>query len=68
MNSADIVSTISQGMKEILKQKSDSESFLPNWIDNQKEIKFTTHRYLESKKVKVLYSGNIGEKQDWETF
>ena len=69
LNSADIASTISQGMREILKQKSDSESFfLPNWIDNQKEIKFTTHRYLESKKVKVLYSGNIGEKQDWETF
>jgi colanic acid biosynthesis glycosyl transferase WcaI len=69
LNSADIVSTISQGMKEILKQKSDSESFfLPNWIDNQKKIKFTSHRYLESKKVKVLYSGNIGEKQDWEAF
>ena len=69
LNSADIASTISQGMKEILKQKSDSESFfLPNWIGNQKEIKFTTHRYLQTKKVKVLYSGNIGEKQDWEAF
>ena len=69
LNSADIVSTISHSMIEVLKQKSNSEPFfLPNWIDNKKEIKFTSHRYLKSNKVKVLYSGNIGEKQDWDAF
>ena len=69
LNKADIVSTISQSMINILKQKSYSETyFLPNWIENYNKISTNTHGYLDSKKVKVLYSGNIGEKQDWKAF
>jgi len=69
LNKADIVSTISQSMIKILKQKSYSETyFLPNWIDDSYKISTDTHRYLDSKKVKILYSGNIGEKQDWNAF
>ena len=41
---------------------------LPNWIDDSYKISTDTHRYLGSRKVKVLYSGNIGEKQDWNAF
>jgi len=69
LNKADVVSTISQSMIKILKQKSCSETyFLPNWIDDYYKISVNPHRYLKSKKVKVLYSGNIGEKQDWNAF
>lgn len=68
---SDIVSTISQSMLNKLKQKTKSELFyLPNWIDSKIIDPKThkTHRYLDLKKFKILYSGNIGNKQDWETF
>ena len=68
---SDIVSTISQSMLNKLKQKTKSELFyLPNWIDSKiiDPKAHKTHRYLDLKKFKILYSGNIGNKQDWETF
>ena len=68
---SDIVSTISQRMLNKLKQKTKSELFyLPNWIDSKiiDPKAHKTHRYLDLKKFKILYSGNIGNKQDWETF
>jgi colanic acid biosynthesis glycosyl transferase WcaI len=68
---SDIVSTISQSMLNKLEQKTKSELFyFPNWIDVKSIDPKThkTHRYLDSKKFKILYSGNIGDKQDWETF
>ena len=69
---ADITSTISQSMLKRLSEKTQTEQFfLPNWIDenainpsNHNQL----HPYLSSKKTKVLYSGNIGDKQDWEVF
>ena len=71
LNKADIVSTISYGMIEKLKTKTDSETyFFPNWVDqdfiNPKDAQ--QHDYLKSDKFKVLYSGNIGAKQDWDFF
>lgn len=68
---ADVASTISQSMLNILGQKTPSKQFyLPNWIDeNQIDPENSTqHKYLISDKINLLYSGNIGDKQDWETF
>ncbi len=67
----DIVSTISHSMIDTLRKKSNSSSFyLPNWV-NPDAINPATanfHRYINSSKIVLLYSGNIGEKQDWNSF
>lgn len=68
---ADLASTISYSMLNRLSEKTKSEQFfLPNWIDDEKinPINAQTHKYLKSKKTKILYSGNIGDKQDWVAF
>ncbi|SDR75445.1 colanic acid biosynthesis glycosyl transferase WcaI [Formosa sp. Hel1_31_208] len=72
LNKADIVSTISNGMLSKLNNKvKDKQSYyLTNWLDTDAfniTVK-TKHRYLTSNKFKILYSGNIGAKQDWEFF
>lgn len=68
---ADRVSTISHMMLEKLKKKTTASTyFLPNWID-EKQIDpafAKAHPYLKSSKFKILYSGNIGDKQDWNFF
>jgi len=68
---ADRVSTISHMMLEKLKKKTTASTyFLPNWID-EKQINpafAKAHSYLKSSKFKILYSGNIGDKQDWGFF
>ena len=73
LNSADFLSTISKSM--ILKlndktSKGKKNKLLPNWVDSNfiKPQNFTKHKYLCSSKFKILYSGNIGEKQDWGFF
>ena len=71
LNSANIVSTISFGMLEKLKNKSTSETYyFPNWIDSDliNPSKANLHKILKSKKFKILYSGNIAAKQDWDLF
>jgi len=68
---ADVASTISQSMLIKLSEKTTSQQFyLPNWIDKNAINPNThiQHPYLSSKKIKILYSGNIGDKQDWEKF
>lgn len=70
---ADVASSISFSMLDKLKKKTDSFTpihYFPNWIDVEKfkEVKNEKHCYLNSTKFKILYSGNIGEKQDWEFF
>lgn len=71
LSKADVVSTISYGMIDKLKGKTKVKSFyLTNWIDVSlfDGIKNEKHPYLNSKKFKILYSGNIGAKQDWDFF
>lgn len=71
LNKADVVSTISNGMLSKLKSKSQTQQyFFPNWVDENfiDPIKFKQHKHLSSNKFKVLYSGNIGAKQDWGLF
>jgi len=71
LSKASLISTISNSMMQTLHQKSCAEAyFLPNWIDENKINPRTSkqHQLLGSKKTKILYSGNIGEKQDWDVF
>ena len=68
LKKTDVVSTISKSMLTKLKEKTTKKGFyLPNWLDTEKfnEIHLR-HPYLESSKFKILYSGNIGKKQDWD--
>ena len=71
LNSATVVSTISNGMLNKLKTKySGVRYFFPNWVDenfiNPKLAK--KHSFLVNEKFQILYSGNIGAKQDWDFF
>lgn len=70
-NRSDIVSSISYSMLEKVKCKTHrAEYYFPNWIDasfadcNVEE----KHPFLANGKFNILYSGNIGEKQDWDFF
>ncbi|WP_282122587.1 WcaI family glycosyltransferase [Algibacter mikhailovii] len=71
LNKGDINSTISYKMLDKLKSKSKSKTFyFPNWI-NYKNIDPSIggkHDYLPEASFNILYSGNIGDKQDWEFF
>lgn len=70
LSKADVVSTISYGMINKLKQKTNRPSYyLTNWVDvSLFDKKVPPHDYLSSNKFKVLYSGNIGAKQNWDFF
>jgi colanic acid biosynthesis glycosyl transferase WcaI len=71
LDKADIVSTISYGMLAKLKNKTDTPTyFFPNWVDESfiDPGKAKMHPLMQSKKFKILYSGNIGAKQDWDFF
>jgi colanic acid biosynthesis glycosyl transferase WcaI len=71
LNKAHRVSTISHNMIKKLSTKTDTPSYyLPNWIDENMidPAKSQPHPYLNSDKFKLLYSGNVGDKQDWEFF
>lgn len=71
LNKADINSTISYKMLDKLKEKSKIETYyFPNWIDPDKinPTENKLHQYLNSPVFKILYSGNIGDKQDWDFF
>ncbi len=71
LNKANIVSTISYGMISKLETKTNTPSyFFPNWVDENfiNPKKANEHKLMNSNKFKVLYSGNIGAKQDWDFF
>jgi len=71
LDKADIASTISYGMMDKLKSKTDTPTyFFPNWVDENfiNPDKSKPHKFLRSDKFKILYSGNIGAKQDWDFF
>jgi colanic acid biosynthesis glycosyl transferase WcaI len=71
LNKTDIVSTISYGMLSKLKSKTNTPNyFFPNWVDENfiNPQNFKQHELMTSHKFKVLYSGNIGAKQDWKFF
>lgn len=70
LKTPNIISTISYGMMNKLKEKTNVSSYyLTNWIDvSSFKLEQPRHPYLKSSKFKILYSGNIGAKQDWEFF
>lgn len=71
LSKANVSSTISDSMLTRLGTKTKSEKFfLPNWIDENNINPETAiqHKYFTSNKKHILYSGNIGDKQDWNTF
>ena len=71
----DVVSTISDGMLAKLSNKGvclEKQYFLPNWADVSfifpKEDSFYREELkISSDKFVVMYSGNIGKKEDWDT-
>ena len=71
LKKADIISSISFNMLAKVKTKvANSNTFyFPNWISS-KQIEFSDiskkHRYINESKFTLLYSGNIGEKQNWK--
>lgn len=69
LNKADRVSTISHNMMDKLALKtSTNRYYLPNWIEVNEVSQIEQHPFLTSKKFKIVYSGNIGDKQDWSFF
>lgn len=71
LSKADIVSTISYGMVSKLERKTTTPTyFFPNWVDENfiDPRRARRHKLMQSDKFKILYSGNIGAKQDWEFF
>ena len=71
LNRGDVNSTIGLQMVDKIAKKSKVESFFfPNWIESSKinPDKSKPHKYLNGSEFKILYSGNIGDKQDWELF
>jgi len=69
---ADVVSSISYSMLNKIKEKTINKDvyFFPNWVSvqtiNPENAK--PHPYIDNTKFTLLYSGNIGEKQDWKKF
>jgi colanic acid biosynthesis glycosyl transferase WcaI len=70
LNAANVVSSISFSMLENIKKKSSNTApyYFPNWVSSVKinpEI-CTNHSFVDTSLFTLLYSGNIGEKQDWQ--
>lgn len=71
LNKASFISTISIGMLEKLQTKTKKETcYFPNWIDYKKINPATKKPFsiYKTDKFNILYSGNIGAKQDWDFF
>ena len=71
-NKATIISSISYNMMEkaIEKTKFKSVFYFPNWVsvNNINPSIAKQHNYINPDKFTLLYSGNVGEKQDWLFF
>lgn len=69
LNSADIVSSISNSMLKKVKEKSHHTDpfYFPNWVSSDKinPSICSKHKLVNTDMFTVLYSGNIGEKQNW---
>lgn len=72
LNSADFVSSISNSMMQKVLTKSNKKEviYFPNWVSRDKINPETSkpHPYITPEKFTLLYSGNIGEKQNWDLF
>lgn len=74
LSKADYVSSISHAMCQMVTDKTGRQDpyYLPNWIDpndiNPQMVEKHPYVANHAGKFTVLYSGNIGEKQDWDIF
>ncbi|MGV3461650.1 MAG: WcaI family glycosyltransferase [Flavobacterium sp.] len=72
LTKADVLSSISYNMIDKINNKTNTKNceFFPNWVDvdNINPTGNINHEYINPSKFTLLYSGNIGEKQDWDFF
>ncbi|ESU24173.1 hypothetical protein FEDK69T_06100 [Flavobacterium enshiense DK69] len=72
LNRADTISSISNNMLSKISEKSNAKDivYFPNWVSagNINPSHHNQHSYIDPSKFTLLYSGNVGEKQDWEFF
>jgi colanic acid biosynthesis glycosyl transferase WcaI len=72
LNAANVASSISLSMLAKIKEKSNHTEpyYFPNWVSaaNINPETSKQHKYIHLDKFTLLYSGNIGEKQDWNFF
>lgn len=72
LNNANTISSISNNMMKKIEEKSkvDNLYYFPNWVssNNINPDNYRLHKYISKEKFTLLYSGNIGEKQDWNFF
>lgn len=71
LNKADVVSSISRSMIAKAEKKSVVKKvFFPNWADTEiyKEDYNDKYHLFDKEKKTILYSGNVGAKQDWEQY
>ena len=68
LKKAHSISTISNNMMDVGFRKTGKQiHYFPNWISesNINSNDFQPHDFIDRTKFSLLYSGNIGEKQDW---
>lgn len=69
LNSSNVSSSISLSMLNKIRVKSNHKEpfYFPNWVSSEKinPHNFKQHPFISEDKFTLLYSGNIGEKQDW---
>lgn len=69
LNKATIISSISENMinQVVRRTKNRPVYYFPNWISDKQMIvnSFDVHHYFNKNKFSLLYSGNIGDKQNW---
>jgi putative colanic acid biosynthesis glycosyltransferase WcaI len=71
LNKSDVSSSISNTMLEKLKNKTTRKIvYFPNWVEKEANDEGVKKQlfFFGKEKFKILYSGNIGEKQDWLFF
>ncbi len=72
LNKATTISSISYNMMDTVFEKTNIKDvyYFPNWVSANtiNPLKATQHNFINPNKFTLLYSGNIGEKQDWQFF
>ncbi|MBF0694107.1 MAG: WcaI family glycosyltransferase [Flavobacterium sp.] len=69
---SDIISSISYKMVDRIRMKAPKTNpvFFPDWVDVDfiNPENYSQHPYLAADKFSILYSGNIGQKQNWDVY
>jgi len=71
LSKADVTSSISHTMLKKLKVKTSRKRvYFPNWVNKEvNDVNLSKlHPFFTKEKFKILYSGSIGDKQDWSFF